>query len=113
MSRVSFRLAAMLAIAWGWPHYALAHAVTTGWEVEERARTAEIRAHRVEELAIVVEKGPDLAQAQAETAKCKTKAKARRKVRRQAPTETKIGEETKRRLYELQLLEALRSAGQR
>jgi hypothetical protein len=121
MSRALFQLAVIMAIAWGWAWHAQAQSVTTGPQdrrnsmyvlvLNNSAGEQGVQATERSARATVVEKGSDLAQAQADTAKVKTKA--HRKARPKAPTETEIGAETRQRLYELQLLDVLRSAGQR
>ena len=126
MARVFFRLGLILAIGWAWPSHTQAQSVVTGPEdsqklpyvlvanngaCEERVQAVEIRARRVEERAIFAETRADSAEARAEIVKIK--ARAPRKARDKAPTETGVSAETSRRLFELQLLDALRSAGRR
>jgi hypothetical protein len=126
MARVFFRLGLIVAMAWGWSSHAQAQSVAAGpeecgkspyvlvaddWSCEKRVLAAEMRALRFEERAIVAERA-DPAQARAETVEVKSRA-ARNRARGKAPTETGVSAETSRRLYELLLLDALRSAGRR
>jgi hypothetical protein len=124
------QLVVIIGIAFGWPHHALAHDVRSepedigklmsGLAIDNlrnealaraiEARATQIRVDGVDELASVFENERDLAQAESKAPKGKKKTRAHRNMRRKAPTATEIDPETKRRLYELQLLDALRSA---
>jgi hypothetical protein len=111
MSRVLLMLVLIMAIGWDWARHAHAYSVTAGLEDRGKPMYVLVVDNSAGEEGMQAETRSDLVLAQAGTQKFKTKAP--RKASSKAPTETEISAETRRRLYELRLLDALRSAGQR
>jgi hypothetical protein len=113
MPRVLFRLGLILAIGLASPSHTQTQSVVAGPGDSQKlpyvlVANNGMRAHRVEERAIFA---ASAASAEAKAEIVKIKARAPRKARDKSPSS--VSAETSRRLFELQLLDALRSAGRR